>query len=70
MDKHISKIERAATILPIRTTVGFSRVCRAQSKIYPVEGDGRLSAARFMKEAAREKLLALGFKPEYLKSIT
>jgi hypothetical protein len=66
---NISQIDKAKTILPIKTTIGFSRVCRAQSKIYLTERDPRLSSAKFFKRAAMEKLLKLGFAEEYLESI-
>ena len=66
-----SIIRNAKTILPVKCTIAFTELCRAQSKIYPIgAGDTgpKLSAARFLKRAAREKLIKLGFA-EYLKSV-
>jgi len=60
------------TKLPVRCTQAFVDLCRAQSKVYPrnsTEGGAKLSAARFLKESAKEKLLKCGIKPEYIKSI-
>jgi hypothetical protein len=68
-----SILKLSKTKLPIRCKLAFVELCRAQSKIYPrLEGEGgaKLSAARFMKEAAREKLIRLGFKKGYLDSIS
>jgi hypothetical protein len=67
-----SILRLSETKLPIRCTVAFVDLCRAQSKNYPRnlhEGGSKLSAARFLKEAAKEKLLKLGIKKEYIKSI-
>lgn len=61
------------TILPVRCKQRFVDLCRAQSKNYPLpkgSGGAKMSAARFLKKAAEEKLLKLGFDKEYLKSIT
>jgi len=68
-----SKIKNADTTLPIRTTIRMSDLYRAQSKVYPIEkgcGGPKLSSARFVKMAAFEKLLDLGFDEEFLKSIS
>jgi hypothetical protein len=67
-----SILRLSETKLPIRCTVAFADLCRAQSKNYnrkPGERGAKLSAARFLKEAAKEKLLKLGIKNTYLKSI-
>jgi hypothetical protein len=66
-----SIIRNAKTILPVKCSLAFSELCRAQSKAYPLspgETGPKLSAARFVKQAAREKLAKLGFS-EYLKSV-
>jgi hypothetical protein len=68
-----SILRLSETKLPIRCTLAFVELCRAQSKVYPRgehEGGAKLSAARFLKEAAKEKLLRLGFKKDYLKSVS
>ena len=67
-----SILRLSETKLPVRCTLAFVELCRTQSKAYPLdphEGGARLSAARFLKEAAKEKLLKLGIKKEYIKSI-
>jgi beta-phosphoglucomutase-like phosphatase (HAD superfamily) len=66
-----SIIRTAKTIQPVKGTIAFFELCRAQSKVYPLaSGDSgpKLSTSRFLKQAAIEKLEKLGFK-EYLKSI-
>jgi hypothetical protein len=67
-----SKILNSETILPVRTTLRFSDLCRTQSKVYPApeHGGAKLSAARFLKEAAKEKLIRLGIDKDFIKSIT
>lgn len=64
------------TKLSIRMSLKFSRVCRTQSNlVYPDFNDPRESAARFFKEAAKEKLASLTingkrkFSDEYIKSL-
>jgi len=64
-----SQIKDVETKLPIRGKQRFFDLCAAQSKIYPVTIGPKRSAARFLREAAREKLIKLGFSTEYLKSI-
>lgn len=66
------KIRVQTKITPVRCTLAFVELCREQSKVYPLdphEGGAKLSAARFLKEAAKEKLLCLGIKKAYIKSI-
>jgi hypothetical protein len=66
-----SIIRNAKTTLPVKCSLAFSELCRVQSKVFPLgESDTgpKLSAGRFLKQAAREKLEKLGFK-EYLKSV-
>jgi len=68
-----SILRLSETKLPVRATLAFVELCRAQSKVYPRapgEGGAKQSAARFLKEAAREKLFKLGFKKGYLDSIS
>ena len=68
---NISQLRLAETKAPIRVTLAFAELCRAQSKCYPAYNNGpKLSAARFYKEAAKEKLIKLGVDIEYLKLIT
>ena len=67
-----SKSMKAKTILPVRCTLLFSEVCREQSKCYPIAGataGAKRSAARFLKEAAKEKLENLGYTKAYIKSL-
>jgi hypothetical protein len=70
MNKTISISEKSKTLLPVRMTLAFSRLCRTQSKIYLTKNDPRLSSSKFLKQAAIEKLLKLGFKKDYLESIS
>jgi len=65
-----SVLRLAKTTLPVRCTIAFSDICREQSKNYPAKKGSKKSAARFLKEAAKEKLLLLGVKEEYIKSIS
>jgi hypothetical protein len=68
---NISQMRLSETKAPIRVTLAFAELCRAQSKCYPVYDSGpKLSAARFFKEAAKEKLIKLGIDVEYIKLIT
>ena len=64
-----SQIRTLKTILPVRCTIAFTELCRVQSKVYPSKMGAKLSSARFLKEAAKEKLLKLGIDSEYLKTI-
>lgn len=67
-----SKAKYAKTILPIRCTVEFSRVCRFQSeRAYPVANASgpKASAARFVKQATIEKLIRLGLNRKYMESL-
>jgi hypothetical protein len=68
-----SILKLSETKLPVRCKLAFVKLCRIQSKAYPKgkgESGAKLSAARFLKEAAKEKLLKLGIKKEYLTSIS
>ncbi len=68
-----SMLRLSETKLPVRCRLAFVELCRAQSKAYPVglhERGAKLSAARFLKKAAVEKLLRLGIKKKYIESIT
>lgn len=63
-----SIIRNSKTILPVRCTLAFSELCRAQSKSFTTKNDPRLSAAKFLKEVAKKELIARGFG-KYLESI-
>jgi len=66
-----SQIKNAETIMQVRSTLRFADLCRVQSKIYPSKRVGsKLSSARFLREAAIEKLESLGFKKDFLESIS
>lgn len=67
-DKQKSIIRTAKTILPVRCTLAFSELCRAQSKTFCTKSDPKLSSAKFLKQCAIEELKKRGFA-EYLKSI-
>lgn len=61
-----SKSDKSETILPVRCTLKFSRVCRAQSNVvYPDPNDARESAARFIRNATMEKLASLKIDGKY-----
>jgi len=67
-----SKIKYAKTILPIRCTIEFARLCRFHSEtVYPAKStDGpKASAARFIKQATIEKLTHLGLNRKYVESL-
>jgi len=68
MKKSILRLSK--TTLPVRCTLAFVDICREQSKVYPALKGSKRSAARFLKEAAIEKLISLGIKQKYIKSIT
>jgi hypothetical protein len=66
-----SKIQKAQTKLPIRCSLEFSNLCRFHSaKAYP-EGLSIAcgSAAHFLRQAAKEKLIKLGVPIKFLDSI-
>jgi hypothetical protein len=69
---NISQLRLSETKIPVRAKLAFVELCRAQSKHYPPYSNGgpKLSAARFYKEAAKEKLIKLGVDIEYIKLIT
>jgi hypothetical protein len=69
----LSKAKNGETILPIRCTIEFSKMCRHRSAInYPLsknKNGAKKSFARFLKMAAIEKLERVGLNKEYLKSL-
>ena len=69
---NISQLGLSETKIPVRAKFAFVELCRVQSKHYPPYSNGgpKLSTARFLKEAAKEKLIKLGVDIEYLKLIT
>jgi len=64
-----SKIKNAKTILPVRCTLEFTKLCRLHSVKYPGCPIKSGSAAHFLKQAAIEKLKEIGVPEKYLKSI-
>ena len=63
-----SIIRNAKTILPVRCTLAFSELCRAQSKTFCTVKDPKLSSAKFLKQCAIAELKKRGFG-KYLESI-
>ena len=67
-----TKHSKTLPVLPIRIDREFSNLCRFWStKVYPEGLSIKCgSAAHFLKEAAKEKLLSCGIPKKYLDSIT
>jgi len=69
-----SKTKFAKTILPVRCTVEFTRLCQQWSNIeFPISDRDvgpKISAARFLKGLAIRFFISNGIKKEYLDSIT